>query len=58
MEEERPVEDLVFVLTGPGESAIKIEMEKFFIETFNALLVKEARWGELGKMVSTALWEL
>ena len=58
MEEERPEEDLVFVLIGPGESAMKIEMEKFFIETFNVLLVKGVRWEDLEKMVSTDLWEL
>ena len=55
MEEERPEEDLVFVLIGPGESAMKIEMEKFFIETFNVLLVKGVRWEDLAKMVSTVL---
>ena len=57
-EEELKEEDPVFAPTGPGGFAIKIEMEKFFIETFNVLQVIEAKWEDQVKMAKMDLWVL
>ena len=57
-EEELKEEDPVFAPTGPGGSAIKIEMERFFIETFNVLQVREAKWEDQVKMAKMDLWVL
>ena len=54
MLEEGPV----FVPTTIGGFATKTEMEKFFIETFNALMEKEVKEVVRVKMGGMAVWDV